>query len=64
MLVRALTSFADETGRHSVGDVFPLAAGLAAVRIQAGIVERAATEGPETATRPAPEMAIPRKGRR
>ena len=62
MQVRALAPFVDESGRHSPGDVFPMADELAVLRIQAGLVQRVASE-PETAVRREPEMAVSRKGR-
>lgn len=60
MQVRALESFVDETGRHSMGDVFHMADGLAVLRIQAGLVQRLDAE-PRTATLPEPEMAVLRR---
>jgi hypothetical protein len=63
MQVRALESFVDETGRHSAGDVFPMADETAVIRIKAGLVVRAMEE-PRTATMPEPEMAVTRGKRR
>jgi hypothetical protein len=62
MQVRALQSFVDESGRHSAGEVFEMADGLAVQRIKAGLVQRAA-DRPETATATKPETATTRRGR-
>jgi len=54
----------DETGRHSAGDVFEMADGIAVQRIKAGLVQRVAEE-PLTATMPARfETAVTRRGKR
>ena len=52
MQVRALAPFVDESGRHSPGDMFPMAEELAVLRIKAGLVQRVASE---------PEMAVQRE---
>jgi len=63
MKVRALTSFHDESGVHSVGDEFEMSDELAVIRIQGGLVQRAVAE-PQTATRPEPEKAVTRTMRK
>jgi hypothetical protein len=64
MTVRAISSFVDETGRHSAGDVFEMADGIAVQRIKAGLVQRVAEE-PLTATMPERfETAVTRRGKR
>jgi hypothetical protein len=41
MKVRALVSFSDEAGSHSIADEFEMADAVAVIRIRGGLVEEA-----------------------
>ncbi len=63
MKVRAITSFASESGVYQTGEVFDCAPDIAREWLRVGLVVRVEPEV-ETATRQAPEQAVTRKGRR